>query len=144
MSKKLRDWLLSVGLKRTKPRLLVLDILHKNEHFMSADDIFVKAKKVDKSISLSTVYRILESFVEKEIVSPVTLEYSKHLLYELKHETHAHHLICLSCKKVIHVHNCPLESFEKQMGDQYDFKVKNHKLEFYGLCSACQAKENAS
>lgn len=129
-----------VGLKKTKHRLLILDLLHQHEDFMSADDLFFEAKKVDASISLSTVYRMLESFVEKNIVTPISLETSNQLKYELTHKDHTHHLICTNCHKVIHVAGCPIDTYEDKLEATYGFHVEKHKLEFYGLCETCQAK----
>lgn len=135
---KLGKALRKVGLKKTKHRLLVLDLLHTNDGFLSAEDLFLKAKEIDVSISLSTVYRILESFVENNIVEPVSLETQKQLLYELKHTEHSHHLICTKCQKVIHVKGCPVHSFEHELAKQNNFQIKKHKLEFYGICESCQ------
>lgn len=141
---KLGELLKKVGLKKTKHRILLLDILHQNDAFLSADDLFMKVREIDSSISLSTVYRILESFVENDIVEPITLEHQKQLLYELKHKEHAHHLICNKCKKVIHVKGCPVHSFEDELSELYHFKIDKHRLEFYGLCEDCQKEETNS
>ena len=138
---KFGDVLHDVGLKKTKHRILLLDLLHKADDFLSADDLFIKAKEIDDSISLSTVYRILDSFVECDIVSPISLEYQKQLFYELKHEEHAHHLICRKCHKVIHVKGCPVHSFEREIEKSHHFHIEKHKLEFYGLCEECMKHE---
>lgn len=134
---KFGDLLKSVGLKKTKHRILLLDLFHQSDGFLTADDLYSKAKDIDDSISLSTVYRILESFVECAIVSPVSLDHEKQLYYELKHEEHAHHLICTECHKVIHVHACPVHSFEESLEKEHHFHVTKHKLEFYGVCEEC-------
>ena len=134
---KFGDLLKSVGLKKTKHRILILDLFHQVDSFVTADDLYKKAIEIDDSISLSTVYRILDSFVECSIVSPVSLDNEKQLYYELKHEKHAHHLICTECHKVIHVHSCPVSSFEESLEKEHHFHVTKHKLEFYGVCEEC-------
>ncbi len=138
---KFGELLKTVGLKKTKHRLLLLDLLHQHDEFLSADDLFLRAKAIDDSISLSTVYRILDSFIECEIVSPVSLDDQKQLFYELKHEEHAHHLICTRCHKVIHVHSCPVHDFEEEIQLEHHFHVEKHKLEFYGVCEECMENE---
>lgn len=138
------DLLKRVGLKRTKHRMLLLELLHQEDEFLSAEQLFMKAKDTDESISLSTVYRMMDSFVECDIVSPVSLEYAKEVFYELKHEEHAHHLICTECHKVIHVKGCPVHSFEDEIKKDYHFHIDKHKLEFYGVCEECFTNEKES
>ncbi|MFH5881730.1 MAG: Fur family transcriptional regulator [Candidatus Izemoplasmataceae bacterium] len=137
---KFKNWLSISGLKKTKHRILILDILDNNDEFLSADDIYLKAKEVDDSISLSTVYRILEQFTKSELITPITVDYSKQVLYELKHDEHTHHLICLNCKKVIHVKGCPIHDYQKDLANKYGFKMAEHKLDFYGYCKKCASK----
>ena len=130
------------NLKKTSHRLLILDILKKSERFLSADDVYMNVTKEDKGISLSTVYIILETFTGKGIVSAVNVEFSKKVLYELSHETHGHRLICTNCHKVVYVEECPVHTFEDKIRKEYDFDIKRHKLDFYGLCKECQAELN--
>ena len=127
------------SLKKTGHRLQILDILKQSNHFLSADDIYMKMKEEDENISLSTVYRVLETFTGKGIVSAVNVEFSKKVLYELSHDTHGHRLICTNCFKVVYVEECPVHRFEDKISEQYDFDIQRHKLDFYGLCSECKA-----
>ncbi len=125
-------------LKKTGHRLQILEILKLSDHFLSADDIYMKMKDDDESISLSTIYRILETFTGKGLVSAVNVEFSKKVLYELSHEAHGHRLICTNCFKVVYVEECPVHSFEEKISEEHDFEIKRHKLDFYGLCSTCK------
>jgi Fur family ferric uptake transcriptional regulator len=59
---------------------------------------------------------------------------------------HHHHLICTRCKRVI---NCSefideevkfLEKAEKELSKKYNFDIKNHIMQFYGICSKCRGK----
>ncbi|MFP4078812.1 MAG: Fur family transcriptional regulator [Bacillota bacterium] len=131
-------WLDDKNLKKTKHRLLILRILEESDAFLSAEDIFMRAKEEDTEISLSTVYRILETLSEKNIVSAGSVEFSKKVLYELAHQKHGHRLICLSCHKVIYVEDCPLGSYENKVSRHYGFDIRKHKLDFYGYCKECQ------
>ncbi len=139
MSNKYQDWLRDHGLKATKNRILMLEMLDNNHNFLSAEAIHQALKNQSSNVSLSTVYRSMESLIDVGLVAPVNLETSKQTLYELSHTEHAHHLICLRCNKIIHVHGCPVSSYEKQVASDYSFRVLEHKLELYGYCKACQA-----
>lgn len=138
MSNKYQDWLRNHGLKATKNRMLMLEILDVEHNFLSAEEIYNALKSKSSNLSLSTVYRSMESLIDVGLVAPVNLETSKQTLYELSHTEHAHHLICLNCQKIIHVHGCPVGSYEKQVTKDHGFIVKEHKLELYGYCEACQ------
>ncbi len=124
-------------LKKTRHRTMVLDVLDQENTFLSADDIYLKLKQEDASVSLSTVYRILETFVQTGLVSPIALDDTKPMLYEIAHAHHAHHLICRQCHKVIHVEHCPLEHYETRLEKAHGFTIDEHRLNFYGVCEAC-------
>ncbi len=140
MLAKYQNWLRDHGLKATKNRMMMLEVLDEDHKFLSAEEIYQSLIEKASNLSLSTVYRSMESLVEVGLVSPVNLETSKQTLYELSHTEHAHHLICMSCQKVIHVHGCPVASYEKQIAKEHQFTVREHKLELYGYCQECSTK----
>lgn len=133
-------WLQEKDLKKTKHRLLILSILDRSDAFLSADDLYMRAKEEDADISLSTVYRILETFTDKGLVSAGSVEFSKKVLYELAHHKHGHRLICLSCHKVVYVEDCPIGDYEDRVSSQYGFDIREHRLDFYGYCDECKAR----
>ena len=57
----------SQGLKNTKSRNLIYNILEQSDVPVTAEQVFLKLKGSGFSINLSTVYRILEVFVSKDI-----------------------------------------------------------------------------
>ncbi len=133
----IRNRLDEVNLKKTPHRMMVLDVLDKEHSFLSAEDIYMRLKKDDASVSLSTVYRILETFVQTKLVSPISLDDSKPMLFEIAHNHHAHHLICRRCQKVIHVEHCPLQQYEAKLENDHGFTIDEHRLNFYGICGEC-------
>ena len=132
-----REYLNKYGMKSTKQRNLLLNILKNIETPQTAENLYLKAKEHDVLINLSTVYRILEKFTEKKITIKTSFLDDK-CVYSLVPKTHQHQLICLRCKKVVLLKNCPLEKFEKDVERETDFSVVNHRLELYGYCRQCQ------
>lgn len=126
------------GLKKTYPRKIILGLFEDRDQFLSADDIATVFQEAGHSVPLSTIYRILDQFVEKHLVSEVHIETAQVKLYERAHAHHAHHLICTECEKIIHVESCPVHDYEGDLEDTHGFKVTHHTLNFYGLCEACQ------
>jgi Fur family ferric uptake transcriptional regulator len=125
-------------LKKTFPRLKVLEILDQSEGFLSAEDLRASFDEEAHTLPLSTIYRVLDSLVKEDLVHELNLDHKNIKLYEFAHKHHAHHLICVNCDKVIHLEKCPVHSFEKDLKDTYGFQMKHHSLDFYGVCGECQ------
>ena len=53
-------------------------------------------------------------------------------------ERHHHHLICTRCAEVVEIDECFLRGIESRLAGQSGFKAVTHKLEFFGICPACQ------
>lgn len=128
------------GFSITKHRQLLLQIIDESSQFLTADQLYLEMVKQDASISLSTVYRIVEAFTQKGILHKMVTEGSNQSRYEIAHEHHCHHLICTKCQKVIHIEGCPIHTYEEDIAKHYGFHVVQHKLELYGVCEACQQK----
>lgn len=129
------------GIKNTKHRYNVLEVLEAYIHPISADKIYedLLSKKVD--INLSTVYRVLELFCEKEILQKVLILDEKKYLYELNRNTHKHYLVCTGCKDRIEINHCPLHDLEDELMKKTKYKIAGHKLDVYGCCPQCQEDE---
>lgn len=138
-----KDLLKSGNLKNTKHRNAILETLEKNDLPITAEDLYLRLKENGVSISLSTVYRILETLVLKGLAAKSNIADDNKAVYELSHEDHRHHLMCLKCRKIIPVDNCPLENYEKLLEDRFGFDVKGHKLEVFGYCKGCRSNMNA-
>ena len=67
-NKNYEDILKNGNLKATKHRYAILEVLERNESPVTAEDLYIKLKEQGVSISLSTVYRGLETLHEKGIV----------------------------------------------------------------------------
>lgn len=129
------------NLRNTSHRNSVLEIIESSEEPVSAENLYLTLKGKDVSISLSTVYRILDILVEKEIVIKTDLTDSHKSLYEMNHKDHRHHLICIKCKKTIPVEDCPLQGYSKTLEERFDFDVTGHRLEMFGYCSQCKSEK---
>ena len=134
------DVLKNRNLKATKQRFAILEALENNKLPVTAEDLYNKLKEKGISISLSTIYRSLETLHKKGIVIKSNIpDYSK-AVFEYNNNEHRHHMICIKCHKMQPVTGCPLEEFEKYIESKFDFTVKGHNLEVYGYCSVCGSK----
>jgi Fur family ferric uptake transcriptional regulator len=137
------------GHRMTAGRQAILDILAGSNKHLSAEDIYMKVHPRHPNIGLTTIYRTLD------ILSSMGLVYKfdfgdGRARYELsegpKGLHHHHHLVCTGCNKVIDYTDFIneelklLQETEKSLSKKYDFRITNHLIQFYGLCSNCSKK----
>ena len=127
------------GIKKTKQRKSVYSILERASLPISAPEIYNQVQNEDSSIWLSTVYRVLDYFVSEGLAVKTTVLDSSMAYYELNSNKHKHYAVCVNCRKVIELVNCPMEKFEPQIAEN-DFRVLGHKVEMYGYCKDCDKK----
>lgn len=127
------------GVKRTKQRESVLDILENAAEPLSAMDIYARLEKDRVPIWLSTVYRVLELFTEKGIVVRTTVPGSDMAYYERNRHGHHHYAVCVDCHKIVAIDNCPMTDFKPRLSDD-EFRVLGHRVEMYGYCRACDKR----
>lgn len=128
------------GLKKTLPRVALLDLFFKIKKPISASILFEKLKqeKVDKV----TVYRTLEILEKKALIKRVNTG-EREAQYELQdHTDDHHHIICLECKKVSDFTGCDSEGLiNKALKQVKDFKsITHHSFDLFGICNACSKK----
>jgi len=135
-----REDLKRTGLKNTKHRAAILEILEKQTQPVTVEQIYTELNKFEISTSLSTVYRELDSLVFNRLAVKVKINENNKTLYEYNRMIHKHYLVCLGCKKMISIDVCPLKAYEKKLEEQTHFAITDHKLNLYGYCPECQEK----
>jgi len=128
------------GLKNTKHRLSLLEVLCEENQPVSAEKIYIKIKEKAVDINLSTVYRNLEMLVNKGIATKLTFLGDSKALYEYNRMEHRHYLVCIECKKILTIEHCPLQDYEMALEKEMGFQINAHKLVMYGYCPECKEK----
>lgn len=130
------------GLKNTKHRAEILDILKHSDQPVSAEQIFTEMLYRNINVNFSTVYRILDALCEKDLITKLNVEGGSGALYEFNSMLHRHHLICLGCRKIISLDYCPLGNYEQTLAKNTDYVISGHKLDVYGYCPECRKKNS--
>jgi len=128
------------GLKRTRQRELVLGVLEQADAPLAAPDIAARLERQGESLWLSTIYRVLDSFVEHGMLSKAAVLDSGMAVYALSSRQHRHYAVCLACNRVIPLESCPLESVTPQLTEQ-NFQITGHRLQMYGFCGGCKPEQ---
>ncbi len=127
-----------VGLKITLPRLRVLQIFEQSSaHHLSAEDVYKALSDLGEEVGLATVYRVLTQFEAAGLVKRHHFE-EGHSVFELCQGAHHDHLVCVKCKKIVEFVDEMIESRQASIAEKTGFKMTDHALTIYGLCSNCQ------
>ena len=121
------------NLKVTPQRVAIVDELYYKGH-INIDDLYSSMLKKFPSISLATIYKNVNSMVEKFFISEVKIPNEKSV-YELVKEEHSH-LVCGSCKNIEDV-IIDTSSVLKELSTISTFNVTNTNVVFTGLCKKC-------
>jgi Fur family transcriptional regulator, ferric uptake regulator len=134
-----RELFTSLGLKSTRHRSMIYDILRASELPLTTEEIFLRMKGLDAAVSFSTVYRTLDTFAEKGLAVKGGAGEGGKSAFELNCRGHRHRLVCIGCKRVIPLEDCPLDRYEKSLEKKTRFDITAHRLEIFGYCPACKA-----
>ena len=133
-SQQLKD----AGLKITMPRLKVLQILEQSkEHHLSAEDVYKALLDMGEDVGLATVYRVLTQFETAGLINRHNFE-GGYCVFELSQGEHHDHLICLKCGQVEEFIDEIIEARQKLIAERAGFKMTDHVLNIYGICSRCE------
>lgn len=118
------------GLKMTAPRKVILKVLTDAKDHPSVETVYERAKTIDNTISIATVYRTLSLLDELELVTRHEFNeaFSR---YEVNMEHH-HHLIDLDTGDVFEFQNEQLEELKAKIAKELGFELVDHTLELYG------------
>lgn len=126
-----------VGLKVTIPRVKILQVLEKADpHHMSAEDVYKSLLESEDEVALATVYRVLTQFEEAGLIKRHNFE-GGHSVFELEQGEHHDHLVCVKCNRVEEFVDEAIEQRQQQIAEKAGFKITDHSLTIYGICSRC-------
>lgn len=126
-----------VGLKTTGPRVKILSVLNKmGKRHVSAEEIYKHLIEAGEEISLATVYRVLTQFEAADLVKRHNFE-GGHSVFEINEGSHHDHLVCVKCGVVSEFLDEEIEQRQEMIAKKCNFKMVDHSLIIYGLCSLC-------
>ena len=124
--------------KITGPRKAILEILRRHPHPLTNRQLL--AALPAGQCDLATVYRAMHLLEELGMVK--RFDFGDGVArFELVAEepgAHHHHLVCRRCAHVVEIEDCFSDDIERRIASRNGFKQVTHKLEFFGLCPACQ------
>ena len=152
--------LAQAGHSNTQARRAVLAALHEGGGRASPAELLALGRVHHPALGLVTVYRTLDLLLSLGLVRKLHLEEgchsyaisalafqqgdpAAHSLDGVAAHAHSHHIICQSCNRAVEFAGCDLDAVVASVETQTGFRVREHWLEMFGICSECQGSESA-
>jgi Fur family peroxide stress response transcriptional regulator len=128
------------GHKITPQRLAIVKILATSEGHPSVEDIYDQIKRDFPTMSLATVYRNI--VLIKSLGEVLELGFPDGSNRYDGHKPTPHpHVICVRCKKIVDPDLDSLDEMNKEVALETNFRILNHRLDFFGICSNCMTEK---
>ena len=118
------------GQRKTIVKLLEETILDTKFH-PDVYDIHNLAVKIDKKISIATVYRTVKLLEEAFIINRHEFKEGKSR-YEAATETHHDHLIDINSGEIVEFVDDEIEILKTKIASKFGYDLIDHRLELYG------------
>lgn len=136
-----RNLLKSNGLKYTKQREAVIQILYNHEEHYTPEELYLLVKESfpKLNVGIATVYRTLNLLEESQMTTSISFG-SQGKKYELANKPHHDHMICRRCNTIIEFEDEIIEKRQQKIAKDHGFQLTGHLMQLYGICSKCQKK----
>ena len=125
------DKCVAKGVRLTDQRKLIAEIMSNSNDHPDVDELHKRVNKIDKKISIATVYRTVKLFEESGIVEKHGFKGSK-ARYEESPEEHHDHLIDINSGEIIEFVDKDIEILQNKVAQKLGYQLVDHKLELYG------------
>ena len=126
------------GLKYTPQRTAVLEEIIKDKGHRESEEIYLALNKRGQHVSRATVYRTMDILVNNGFARKMNLGDGR-ARYESKiNSPHHDHLVCMDCGLVVEFMDQQIEDLQDKIAIQYNFQLKRHIHQLFGLCKKCQ------
>ncbi|NTU75720.1 MAG: transcriptional repressor [Anaerolineaceae bacterium] len=137
ISQEWMDALARSGARQTGARRVIVEVITGSERALEPLQIFETGRKRYSGLGLVTVYRTLEKLEELGLVARVHQPGGCNM-YIKAAQGHQHLMICTGCNRAEYFDGDDLGVLFQRIAGQSGFNVKDHWLQLFGLCKACQ------
>ncbi len=118
------------GLKMTGQRKIILRVLDEAEDHPAVETVYDRARAIDPTISMATVYRTLNLLDELNLV--VRHEFNENFARYDTNTDHHHHLIDVESGDVIEFQSPEIEEMKVEIARKLGYDLVECRLELYG------------
>ena len=136
-----RDTLRAHGLRLTRPRRLILDVVRATDAHPTAAFVYQRVRRRLPRVSLATVHRNLRMLAAEGFLA----ERADAGGMRFDGNTAPHdHFTCLACGPIYDVPARAERSVRRRVAARTGFVVLEHRTEYYGRCVACRRRRGRS
>ncbi len=127
----------SKGVRLTDQRRLIAKVMSDSKETYGSkdhpdvDELHKRVNKIDRNISIATVYRTVKLFEEAGIIERHDFKEGKSR-YEPLTEEHHDHLIDINSGEIVEFVDKDIEELQIKIAEKLGYKLVDHKLELYG------------
>ena len=143
---RLQAELASRGVRLTRQRRAILQVIETADHHLDAAQILRWAQKLEPSVDRVTVYRTLSLLKKNGLVDELDLMHvggEGHYYERVTGRSHLH-ITCLRCAKVLEFESPYLQMIRDQVESACAFKIEVARLEIGGYCPDCDGNKTTS
>ena len=132
------------GYQTTATRRLVAELLAGSEGHFTAAEILERGQKGRRGIGRATVFRALDLLTSLRVVERLDLPDGTHAYVLCDPDEHHHHLVCSSCGRGVDIADGDLLGLVNEIGRRHGYRIETHRLELFGTCPDCAAREKTT
>ena len=119
------------GVRLTEQRKVIAQVMSEASDHPDVDELHKRVNKIDKKISIATVYRTVKLLEESGIVEKHDFKGGK-ARYEQSPDEHHDHLIDINSGEIVEFVDKEIEKLQVKVAEKLGYKLVDHKLELYG------------
>jgi len=119
------------GVRLTEQRKVIAQVMSEASDHPDVDELHKRVNKIDKKISIATVYRTVKLLEESGIVEKHDFKGGK-ARYEQSPDEHHDHLIDINSGEIVEFVDKEIEKLQIKVAEKLGYKLVDHKLELYG------------
>ena len=136
LNARLTDYIQSRGLKNTKQRRQILEVLATAEGHVSLDELLALVQKSMPGVGYATVYRTMKLLVEADVAHEHRFcdGQTRFEAAAVGEHDHHDHIICVHCGHIIEFHNEEIERLQDMEVESRGLQVVSHRHEIFVSC----------
>ncbi|MEL0117043.1 MAG: Fur family transcriptional regulator [Pelagibacteraceae bacterium] len=119
------------GVRLTEQRKVIAQVMSEASDHPDVDELHKRVNKIDKKISIATVYRTVKLLEESGIIEKHDFKGGK-ARYEESPDEHHDHLIDINSGEIVEFVDKEIEKLQVKVAEKLGYKLVDHKLELYG------------
>ena len=120
------------GVKITHQRSIIARVISESKDHPDANEVFLRANKIDPRISLATVYRTIKLFEENNVLNRIDFGGKRARYEELDENAHHDHLIDVDSGEIIEFLDEEIEALQAKIAKKLGYQLVDHRMELFG------------